>query len=90
MTEHARVDNGIVDIIRSAFEGKPVDAEAAFNSAMQSKMSLALQARSDQIRADVYGEDEHEEDLEASDEIESEEPEENEEVETEDSTDEDV
>jgi hypothetical protein len=86
MTEQARVDNGIVDIIKGAFEGKPVDAEAAFNSAMQAKMGAALQARSDEIRAEIYAD---EEELEASAE-DAEEPEEAEELETEDSPDEDV
>ena len=89
MTDEVRVDTGIVDIIKGAFEGKPVDAEAAFNSAMQSKMAAAIEARRDAIRASIYG-DEEELEADADDEFEDDEPEENEELETEDSTDEDV
>lgn len=86
MTDQVRVDNGIANVIKGAFEGKPVDAEVAFNNAMQVKMGAALQARSDEIRASIYDD---EQELEASEE-DTEEPEEIEEPETEDSPDEDV
>jgi hypothetical protein len=63
------MDNlNVSDIIKGAFAGKPTDVEAAFNSAIQSKMSAAIDARREQIAQSMYGEhEESDDDLEDSD-----------------------
>lgn len=50
------MDNlGIADIIKGAFEGKPADAQAAFNAAIQNKMSAAIDLKRQEIAQSMYG-----------------------------------
>lgn len=51
----------IADIIKGAFEGKPSDAQTAFNSAIQDKMAAALDSKRYEIAQSMYGDPENSE-----------------------------
>ena len=44
----------VVKVIKSSFEGKPVEARKAFDEAMMNKISAALALRTEEIKADIY------------------------------------
>jgi hypothetical protein len=60
----------IADIIKSAFEGKPADAQTAFNSAIQDKMAAALDSKRYEIAQSMYGDPEEDSEVDADDDYE--------------------
>lgn len=62
------MDNlNIADIIKGAFNEKPADVTAAFNTAIQSKMADAIDLKRQEIAQSMYGttEDDFDLDVEA-------------------------
>ena len=57
----------IADIIKGAFEGKPSDAQTAFNSAIQDKMAAALDSKRYEIAQSMYGTTEENSEVDADD-----------------------
>lgn len=63
------MDNlNIADIIKGAFNEKPADVTAAFNTAIQSKMSDAIDLKRQEIAQSMYGTTEDDLDVEADEE----------------------
>lgn len=63
------MDNlNIADIIKGAFNEKPADVTAAFNTAIQSKMADAIDLKRQEIAQSMYGTTEDDLDVEADEE----------------------
>lgn len=45
---------GVADIIKASMQNRPVDVETAFNNAIQDKMMAAIDARREEITANLY------------------------------------
>ena len=60
----------IADIIKGAFDGKPADAQTAFNSAIQDKMAAALDSKRYEIAQSMYGTTEEDSEVDADDDYE--------------------
>lgn len=45
----------VADIIKNAYENKPLGVEDAFNNVIQQKMADAIAARRSEIEADMFG-----------------------------------
>jgi hypothetical protein len=48
----------VTDIIKSAVAGKPIEVQAAFNDAIQTRMAAAIASRKEQIAQSMYGDPE--------------------------------
>ena len=63
------MDNlNIADIIKGAFNEKPADVTAAFNTAIQSKMADTIDLKRQEIAQSMYGTTEDDLDVEADEE----------------------